>query len=844
MGEVRVRRWIWVIAAAGCGGDGGGPPIVTPPVAVVTTVAIVPAGPVVERGLTITLAADVRDQFGAAMSGQPVSWSSANVAVAAVDAATGLVTGNTIGSTSITASVGTKSAATPLVVAPPAVVSVTITPLASPLATGQTTQLVVSLRDRNGASVGVRPITWSSSDVTIASVDAAGRMLAVAVGATTISAASEGVTGTIAVLVIDPAGAPTPAVTGISPATMAAGATAIITGTGFDALAANNTVTMRGVAARVTAASATQLIVSVPCIAAGSAAVQVSTNLRSGPAFTHPLTAPQRAISVGQGLVFSDVSCSELPAVAGSARYLVVVFSASANENSLVDFELGGNPVPVATSPAFVPPAPLRTRELLAAGMEALRDRAHWDMLERNRAMLAEGNAAAVRQPSFNRARTAAALPAVGDRRDFYYSYVGGCRDTTNKMFGRVLYVGAHAIIWEDTANTLRADMDASLSSYYQRLGVIFDGDQYDVIRNNFGDPLRRDAATDDDGHLNMVFSEKLNGSGAAAFVNSCDQFPTTTFAASNFGQLFYGSVPTNRTPNLNSTSSPDGWFNFMARTVVHEVKHIAALSARADNGANSEESWLEEGSARHAEEIWVRQYLHHVPWKGNASFGSAGTNGVFCDFHPENVTCNAADPLRRPGYGMRRHFNELRNKLIQPWNYSVYGEGSGQSGSTFYQTSWSLVRYAIDRYGQSDPAFLTALTNSRASGINNLSALAGVTADQLLGGWALSLYADDYPGLSAPSADLQMPTWNFRGIYAGLNEDATWSGQYSAPFLLQPVQLVFGSFTSPRTGLRGGANAYFEIAGTATSPQMLTVRAIGGGNPSQNLRLAIARLQ
>lgn len=831
--------------ALACGGDSGGTgtPFVAPPLPVVTTVAIVPAAPVVERGFTTTLSADVRDQSGAVMNGQAVAWSSANVAVAGVDAS-GVVTGNTVGSTSISANVAGKSAIATITVTPPPVATVVITPLSGPLGAGQTTQLVVTLRDRNGSTIGARPVAWSSSDASIASVDNVGKLLAIAVGTATISAVSEGITGTATVVVTDAAGAVAPVIGAVSPAVLVPGATATISGTGFDALATNNAVTIRGVVARVTASSATQLSVTVPCVASGSVPVQVTTNLRAGPTFTHQLAAPQRTVALGQALIFTDVACSELPAAPAGARYVIAVFSASTNENSLVDFELGGNPATVATSPVFVAGAPLRTREVLPPGPEALRDRAHWLMLERNRATLAEGRASTTRQALPSRSMSAAAVPAVGDRRDFYYTYINGCRDTTAKVFGRVLYVGARAIIWEDTANTLRAATEPALDAYYQKLGAIFDRDQYDVIRANFGDPLRRDAATDNDGHLHMVFSEKLNGSGAAAFVSSCDQYPTTTFSASNYGQLFYGSVPTSRTPNLNSTNSPDGWFNFMARTVVHEVKHIASQSAHVANGVNGEESWLEEGTARHAEELWVRQYLHKVPWKGNTSFGDAATNGIFCDFHPENATCNAADTLRRPGYGMRRHFNDLRNKLIQPWNFSLYGDGSGQSGSTFYQTSWSLVRYAIDRYAQSDAEFLTALTNSTGVGISNLSALAGTSADRLLGGWALALYADDFPGLSAPSADLQIPTWDLRGIYAGLNGDATWSGQFSSRFMLQPVALTFGSFTSPRTGLRGGANAYFELAGSPTQPQILTVRALNGGNPSQNLRVAIARLQ
>ena len=42
------------------------------------------------------------------------------------------------------------------------------------------------------------------------------------------------------------------------------------------------------------------------------------------------------------------------------------------------------------------------------------------------------------------------------------------------------------------------------------------------------------------------------------------------------------------------------------------------------------------------------------------ASLTPVPSNGIFCDFHPENATCNATNTLRRPSYGLRRHFNEL----------------------------------------------------------------------------------------------------------------------------------------------------------------------------------------
>ena len=76
-------------------------------------------------------------------------------------------------------------------------------------------------------------------------------------------------------------------------------------------------------------------------------------------------------------------------------------------------------------------------------------------------------------------------------------------------------------MVWEDSANTLVAANVPELLTAFNRMGEVFDRDQYEAVRTYFGDPLRRDL--DDDGLLHMIFTQRLNGSGAAAYVTSCD---------------------------------------------------------------------------------------------------------------------------------------------------------------------------------------------------------------------------------------------------------------------------------------------------------------------------------
>ncbi len=819
----------------------------------VAAVVVTPPSATLIAGTSQQLTVVTRDAQGGLLTDRVSLFSSSNPAVAAVSSA-GLVTTLSPGTTDITVTSEGIVASVPITVLPVPVATVLVTLPASALAVGATQQAGAVTRDANGSTLTGRTITWRTSDPSIATVGTTGLVQAVAPGVTAVIAESEGQSGSAALTVQSAA----VAITAITPATLAPGTSATLTVSGFDPSAGTTTVTVRGVAAPIVSANSGQIVVSVPCVPSGAAIVRVTNGSISPVTRTHPVQATQRTVSIGQALVLTssaESTCNELVATGGAARFLVTVFSVATSQNSLAAFELAGNPAAAGSAPLVRPiaaaSAPLDVAEDAPGSVDAAirrHEREHVAMMERNRRDYERLRALVPRTTmtaASSARRESAAEVTPGDMRDVFFTFSGGCNDVTRVIRAKAIRVGARSIIWEDSANTLQSADNADLAGYYSRIGQIYDQEQHASIVQSFGDPLLRDAVTDNDGKVHMVFSQRLNTTGAAAYVTSCDQFPTSAAPGSNFGQYFYGFVPTSAMPNVNSTGSPDGWFYFMARTIIHEVKHIASMSARVANNAPSfEQSWLEEGTARHAEEMWVRESLHRVPWKGNTGFGTAATNGIYCDFHPSDATCNAADGLRRPGYGMRRQFNEIRDKLLQPWNWSPFGDGTGQSGSVFYNTTWSLVRYAADRYGTTDAAFLRALNNSTATGIANLTAVAGVSFDRLIGGWGLALFADDYPGLASPSPDIQFPTWNLRSIYAGLNASPAWAARWNMPFPIQPTPLPFGSFVSPVPVIRGGAHAYFEFAGTFATPQLLHLRTSETTAPSTALRIAITRLQ
>jgi uncharacterized protein YjdB len=174
--------------------------VIVAPVATVTVSP--PATPMADRE-TQQLTAVTRDANNNVLTGRLVTWSSSNPGIATVDAGSGVVTGVSTGTIQITASSEGKSATASITVIA-RVASVVISPESSSLETGNTLELSVMLRDLLGYEL-TRPVTWSSANPNIASVDpTSGLVTAEGVGSVTITATSETKTGTATVSVRAP----------------------------------------------------------------------------------------------------------------------------------------------------------------------------------------------------------------------------------------------------------------------------------------------------------------------------------------------------------------------------------------------------------------------------------------------------------------------------------------------------------------------------------------------------------------------------------------------------------------------------------------------------------------
>jgi uncharacterized protein YjdB len=166
----------------------------------VAAVQVAPANPVVVTGGTVQLVATPRSASGAVLTGRAVSWQSGAPAVASVSG-TGLVTALSPGSVVIIAEVEGVTASSTVTVRAPDVAAVLVSPATVTLAPQESTQLNAEVRDALGNTLAGRNITWSSSDESVAFVTSSGSVLAFRTGTATITATSEGVSGSARITV-------------------------------------------------------------------------------------------------------------------------------------------------------------------------------------------------------------------------------------------------------------------------------------------------------------------------------------------------------------------------------------------------------------------------------------------------------------------------------------------------------------------------------------------------------------------------------------------------------------------------------------------------------------------
>jgi len=261
----------------------------------VASVAMSLPSATVSVGSTVQVTATPLDANDNPLSDRVVTWTSSAPAVATVSA-NGLVSGVAAGSATITATSEGKSGTAAITVTSVPVASVVVSPASASMQVGQTVQLTATTLDANGNVLTGRAIAWTTNAAAVATVDATGLVSGVAPGSATITATSEGKSGTAAITVTS---VPVASVV-VSPASasMQVGQTVQLTATTLDAN--GNVLTGRAIAWTTNAAAVARVDATglVSGVAPGSATITATSETKSGTSAITVTSVPVASVVV------------------------------------------------------------------------------------------------------------------------------------------------------------------------------------------------------------------------------------------------------------------------------------------------------------------------------------------------------------------------------------------------------------------------------------------------------------------------------------------------------------------------------------------------------------------
>jgi uncharacterized protein YjdB len=276
------------------------------------SIAITPASPTVAPGKTQQFTATGTYSDGSTQDiTTTVSWISSATSIATIKLHTGLATGVSVGSASISANLGTVHATTTLTVSSGAVLqSITVTPTVT-ISVGATQQFTATGNFSDGSTQNLTTSsTWSSSNSAVATVSntagTQGLATAVSGGSASIMATSGSITGS-ATLTVNPATLVSIAISPQSP-TITAGSTQQFTATGTFSDGSKQTITTS-----VTWISGT---LGVATISNASGSQGLATAVGAG---TSTISASQGSISTSTELTVTSASGQQAWSLHGPA---------------------------------------------------------------------------------------------------------------------------------------------------------------------------------------------------------------------------------------------------------------------------------------------------------------------------------------------------------------------------------------------------------------------------------------------------------------------------------------------------------------------------------------------
>jgi hypothetical protein len=212
-GARRLAALLALATAAACG-DGvttgepgqqpGKPGQPVDPVPAVASVEITPGALQLQVQSSRALSATARTQTGAVLTGRMVTWTSSDSMVVHVDV-NGNATALRVGTAVITAALEGRQGQSTIEVVTPSqanpVAFVRVVGQVAGMERGESRWLQAQLRSASGAELYDREVTWTSSDSTVVRVGPTGTVTGVKGGTVTITATSEGQSGSLTIVI-------------------------------------------------------------------------------------------------------------------------------------------------------------------------------------------------------------------------------------------------------------------------------------------------------------------------------------------------------------------------------------------------------------------------------------------------------------------------------------------------------------------------------------------------------------------------------------------------------------------------------------------------------------------
>jgi len=161
-------------------------------------VTLSPGTATVAVGATVQLQAQLYASNDQVMTGSPVTWTSSSPAASVTGQ--GLVLGLSAGSATISAASGGVSGTAQVTVVAP-VASVDVSPADTSIVLGASVRLTATVRGSDGGVLTGRAVTWSADPASVVTVSSEGVVRTWSQGQATVSATSEGKSGSAAVTV-------------------------------------------------------------------------------------------------------------------------------------------------------------------------------------------------------------------------------------------------------------------------------------------------------------------------------------------------------------------------------------------------------------------------------------------------------------------------------------------------------------------------------------------------------------------------------------------------------------------------------------------------------------------